>query len=117
MALIGEAEAYEIGLLPIQHLIEIRIGADAEFIGSFLSPLRGATGNGDELNVRVGGKNPRMLPPPTARAHEGDFDHCSMTTLPVLPPQKSSNACWISFTPMRWVMICPRKSRFARRSR
>ena len=116
MALVGQADGDEVGPLAVQHLVEVGVAAHAEFLGALLGLFGGATGDGDELDLGVRCEDPRVLPTPAARADERDLDHCSITTLPVSPFQNSSNASWILSTPMRWVMILPRYSRFALRS-
>jgi len=110
VALVGQAEADEVGMLGVDHLLDVKIGADAVLSGARLCLFGSAPDHGAEVHVLPFGEDACMLASPSTGADHGDLDailraHCSMITFPVCPAKNSSKAAWMSLTPKRWVMM------------
>ena len=109
---VGQGEADQVGLLLVQHLIDVEVASQVELPGAGLSLLRRPPGHRAEVHILPMGEHPRVLEAPTAGPDDGDLDflvaHCSTTTFPAAPSANVSNARAISSIPKRCVMICPR---------
>src|SRR5215212_10078259 len=63
---VGQAKAYEVGTLRLQHLTDVEVGADAELFGTNTGPIRVSSHHRAEVRVLPLGEDAGVLPSPGA---------------------------------------------------
>src|SRR5919199_1019476 len=97
MALIGQAEAHQIGAFLMEHLPDVEVITCAKLFRTCPGALQRPPDHRTKIDVGAFGEDTGMLQAPAACADQrylylSPLAHGSITTLPVAPRKKSSKA-------------------------